>query len=83
MAVRNHTTTILPLLVMLAACAGAPEQRAYETANWRAAWLDRFHTDSEACQAEGGHIVQERHQPTPIRIGATPPEVGTRYWCEF
>jgi len=83
MAIQNHTTAILPALVILAACAGTPQQRAYEIANWRAAWLDRFHTDKKVCEEEGGHIVQERNQPTSIRIGTMPPEAGTRYWCEI
>lgn len=73
------TIAFLPI----AACSGMPEQRAYDIADRRAEWLDRFSVDKRACAAHGGVIVQERHQPDSIRIGGSGPEVGARYYCRY
>lgn len=55
----------LPLLLILAACAGMSEERRQELAEWKA----EFYDARKACAAQGGHIVQ------------IAPEVGGRYWC--
>lgn len=65
------------------ACSGTPEQRAFDIADKRAEWLDQFSVDKRACASRGGVIVQERHQPDPIRVGDSRPEVGTRYYCRY
>lgn len=74
------TMTVL-LALALTACASNPEQTRYEIADGHARWLDTFHAAQRACQSAGGVIVQDRHQPDSIRVGADRVEVGTRYWC--
>lgn len=74
---------LIVVCVVLTACAGTPEDRAYRIAAGHAEWQDRFERDRRACESSGGVIAQERHQPDSIRIGAPRVEVGTRYWCVY
>lgn len=79
--IRRLTGLLVLIVAMAAACAATPEQTAYEVADARVRWLDRFHADRHECAARGGYMVQERHRPDGLRIGGRGPEVGTRYWC--
>lgn len=74
---------LVAVILPIAACSGTPEQHAYEIADRRAEWLDKFSVDRRACASLGGVIVQERHQPDSIRVGGPDPEVGTRYYCRY
>lgn len=74
---------LMVALAPIAACSGTPERHAYEIADARAEWLDRFSADRRACASLGGVIVQERHQPDSLRVGDSRPEVGTRYYCRY
>lgn len=67
--------------LVITACAAGPERTAWEVADARARWLDRFHVDQRRCERQGGLIVQERHTPDALRLGPREPEAGTRYWC--
>src|SRR5690606_8360411 len=60
--------------VVLSACAASPERTAWEVADARARWLDRFHLDERRCERQGGFIFQERHTPDALRLGPREPE---------
>lgn len=78
---RKQMSVVLPALLMLAGCTTDAAGRAYEVADFRARWLDRYQVDKWACERAGGVIVRERHEPDPLRIGDSGPEVGSRYYC--
>lgn len=75
------TGIVLQVLLVLGGCATDPGQRAYEVADFRVRWLDRYQADQRNCERAGGVIVQERHGPEPLRIGKRGPEIGSRYYC--